>query len=300
MATNKVLLDVDSSIIENNLLINTDAPTRLPSSRNEDLEQLFPRSAEEPSKIIQLTPALCLKTRDMSGNKVFVNLCTAEDLPVPPEVSDSELALILDSDDTTKYRVPMCLGEAHNEPDKSGKICKVYDVAVNPLTLKRFDASELFRQFIISASLEGIHEKYKVDLNMQEVTILAKRKSMGTPRAQRIRAGTGKTSIPLISEICPAQALDLRPRRKVPKYRILGEQSDLGKVSCMNAEVTLPDVTTPDELEVDVGEDRLVVKGQRTGYKLDVYLPHLVHQDRVTALFDRDTRVLQVSMPVSG
>ncbi|KAF4520024.1 hypothetical protein B566_EDAN007172 [Ephemera danica] len=301
MSTNKLLLDVDRSIIENNLLIKNDSPQYGLASPNEELERLFPlpRTPEERSKVIQLTPGVCVKTRDASGTgKIFVNLCTSEDLPAPPDVSDDELALILDSEDTTKYRVPMCLGEPRNEPDKSGDLCKVFDVAVHPAALKRFSASELFRQFIITAALEGLHNKYDVEMKVQDVTILSKRKSIGTPRPQRIRAGTDKASIPLISEICPAQALDLRPRKRVPKYRIRGEPSAGVDMKCMVTEIMLPDVVSAAELDVDIGEDRIVACGRKSGYLLDVFLPHLVVQDAAKAQFNRDTRVLTLTLPV--
>jgi hypothetical protein len=74
------------------------------------------------------------------------------------------------------------------------------------------------------------------------VIILAKKKSMGTPKSQRIRMdGPVTPSGPLISEICPAQANDLKPRSRVPKYKIRGEPAK-GKLIKMVAELNLPDV----------------------------------------------------------
>lgn len=53
--------------------------------------------------------------------KVFVNICTSEHVPNPREVSEKELAEILDSEDPLRYRVPLSLGEPHAELDKSGQ-----------------------------------------------------------------------------------------------------------------------------------------------------------------------------------
>lgn len=65
---------------------------------------------------------------------------------------------------------------------------------------------------------------------------------MGTPKSQRIRMdGPVTPSGPLISEICPAQANDLKPRSRVPKYKIRGEPAK-GKLLRMIAELNLPDV----------------------------------------------------------
>jgi len=77
------------------------------------------------------------------------------------------------------------------------------------------------------------------------VVILTKRKSIGTPKSQRIRMDGPATtpSGPLISEICPAQANDLKPRSRVPKYKIRGEPAK-GKLQKMVAELNLPDVVS--------------------------------------------------------
>lgn len=109
--------------------------------------------------------------------------------------------------------------------------------------------------------MEGIQNKYSVKLKVggkifamfwrpesnffffiPDVIILSKKKSMGTPKSQRIRMdGPVTPSGPLISEICPAQANDLKPRSRVPKYKIRGEPAK-GKLLKMIAELTLPDV----------------------------------------------------------
>jgi PIH1 CS-like domain len=141
------------------------------------------------------------------------------------------------------------------------------------------------------------------------VIILTKKKSMGTPKSQRIRMdGPSTPSGPLISEICPAQANDLKPRSRVPKYKIRGEPAK-GKLLRMVAELNLPDVVifarflllvllilfcqqnSSEELTVDIGEDRILMEAHKSNYKLDVYLPRTVDQDGATAQFNKDSKV---------
>jgi hypothetical protein len=87
-------------------------------------------------------------------------------------------------------------------------------------------------------------------LKFTEVVILTKRKSMGMPKSQRIRMdGPNTPTGPLISEICPAQANDLKPRPRVPKYKIRGEPVK-GKLQKMVAELNLPDVVGLSELSL--------------------------------------------------
>jgi hypothetical protein len=154
--------------------------------------------------------------------------------------------------------------------------------------------------------LSGVLKK-----TVSDVIILAKKKSMGTPKSQRIRMdGPTTPSGPLISEICPAQANDLKPRFRVPKYKIRGEPAN-GKLLKMVAELNLPDVVklfedfedegsfiyliflqnSFEELTVDIGEDRILMEAHKSNYKLDVYLPRTVDQDGVTAQFNRDSKV---------
>ncbi|XP_065338942.1 PIH1 domain-containing protein 1 isoform X2 [Cloeon dipterum] len=286
---NKVVLEVDRGLIEKNLMI--EEPQHAFATPNEELERLFPLP-EHPSKIIHLKPGICVKARATSGEKVFLNLCTSEFIPQAKDVSEIELAKILNSEDPSSFRVPMSLGEGRFEKDKSGKQCQVFDIAVHPKTLQKLEHSELFRQFLLTASMEGIQNKYNAKLQIGDVTILNKRKSLGTPKSQRIRVDSPTTPTgPLISEICPAQANDLKPRPKVPKYKIRGEPAK-GKLQKMVAELNLPDVSSAEELTLDVGEDRILMQAHKTNYKLDVYLPHLIEQDKVTAQFNKDSKSL--------
>ncbi|XP_059476526.1 PIH1 domain-containing protein 1 [Neocloeon triangulifer] len=296
--TNKVLLEVDRGLLEKKLMI--EEPHHAFAAPNEELERLFPtpERPEQPCKIIQLKPGICVKARATSGEKVFLNLCTSEEIPQTKDVSEIELAQILNSDDPSTFRVPMSLGEGRFEKDKSGQQCQVFDIAIHPKTLQKVENNELFRQFILTAAMEGVQNKYNVALKIGEVTILTKRKSIGTPKSQRIRSdGPSTPAGPLISEICPAQANDLKPRTRVPKYKITGEPAK-GKLQTMVAELTLPEVASSAELTADIGEDRILVQAHKSNYKLDVFLPHLVDQDAVTAQFDRDSKILTLWLPV--
>ena len=77
---------------------------------------------EEPeSKLVAPRAGYCLKTWTKKGEKVFVNVCTSELVLKPKDLSESEVRKIVESDDPTKFRIPMGIGEAHKEKDKEGK-----------------------------------------------------------------------------------------------------------------------------------------------------------------------------------
>lgn len=68
------------------------------------------------------TPILgmCVKTVSEPGKqKVFVNICQSNSVPLPPELSREELVELLQSEDPSGFRVPMSLGEPHAEVDNS-------------------------------------------------------------------------------------------------------------------------------------------------------------------------------------
>lgn len=61
-----------------------------------------------------------MKTRTTAGLKVFLNICTAPEIPAPPDIKEEELVRILSSEeDLATLRVPMSLGEGRTETDKS-------------------------------------------------------------------------------------------------------------------------------------------------------------------------------------
>lgn len=94
----------------------------------------------------ELVSGLCLKTKTKDNRKVFLNVCTTQNvrsppqfitpaelrlvlhssfqIPKPKDVTDEELLRLIESEDPSSYRVPMSLGEPHAEVDKSWLIVK--------------------------------------------------------------------------------------------------------------------------------------------------------------------------------
>ena len=47
-----------------------------------------------------------------------MNICHTTVIPAPVDVTESELTCILESDEPSTFRIPMSLGEGHEEVDK--------------------------------------------------------------------------------------------------------------------------------------------------------------------------------------
>ncbi|KAM9457102.1 PIH1 domain-containing protein 1 [Clarias gariepinus] len=246
-----------------------------------------------PSKVIRPQPGLCVKTFTLPDKqKVFVNICQSADVPPPPPVSHDALVELLESDDPTGYKVPMSLGEAHAEMDNSSNSCTVYDVVINEEFFQKCQKDSLFQQFVIAVSLEGLENKYKLQLN-RDIKILKNRKFMGSLTEQNIRT----KSKPIIQEISSQETQSQLVTVRRPKVCLVVEPP-VGQVEYLIAEVQLPGVLSVRSLVLDLGEDRLVLHARPSLYYLDIFLPFLIDQENSGAQYNTDTQVLTVTMPV--
>ncbi|KAJ0057999.1 hypothetical protein NL108_007227, partial [Boleophthalmus pectinirostris] len=151
------------------------------------------------SRVIKPQPGICIKTvLEPSKQKVFINICQSNSVPPPPDMSRDELVELLQSEDPSGYRVPMSLGEPHTEMDNSSQGCTAYDVVINQDFFQTCRKDPLFQQFIILVSVEGLENKYNLELS-REWKVLKNRKFLGSIGEQSIRTKTR----PVIQELQP-------------------------------------------------------------------------------------------------
>ncbi|KAL6476605.1 hypothetical protein MHYP_G00151040 [Metynnis hypsauchen] len=246
-----------------------------------------------PSKVIRPQPGVCVKTSSLTDQqKVFVNICQSRDVPPPPHLSQEALVELLESDDPTGYKVPMSLGEAHTEIDNSSKSCTVYDVVINEEFFQNCQKDTLFQQFLIAVSLEGLENKYSLELS-RDVKILKNRKFMGSLTEQNIRT----KSKPVIQEINSKELQLQNSTVKSPQFGLWVEPP-FGEAEFLIAEIQLPGVSSAHSLLLDLGEDRLVLNARPSLFHLDIFFPFLVDQENSAAQYNTNTQVLTVTMPV--
>jgi len=130
-----------------------------------------------------------VKTKNLiTSQKIFINICHTDIIPAPAvDLSESELTKILESEEPSSFRIPMSLGESHDEVDKciiycflsnihylfskfcfyflAGKPCTVYDVAINSTFYSKVESSLLFQTFLVTISMEGLEDKYTMELD---------------------------------------------------------------------------------------------------------------------------------------
>ncbi|XP_054766716.2 PIH1 domain-containing protein 1-like [Lytechinus pictus] len=317
----KSLLELDEESLYKHLLLQA----------NENAGGLFGNSTPDPSQaevnVVTPEPGVCIKTKDNSGKKVFVNLCKTREMPAPQDITDSELVKLLDSDEISDYRVPLSIGEPHAEIDNSGKGCTAYDVMINNEFFEKVEKNNLFKGFLMSVVFEGLEQKYNILLN-REWSQMKKRKCLGTLHQHHLRTKSkprildmGPTAEEdshqssrqesqlkpklLISEISDVkhskvtEIIDTDSSEKAPepKYTIMREPMD-GHPEFLVVDIELPGVKTAKTLTVDLGEDRILLHAHPKAYHLDIYLPFDVDQDFSGSQFNRDTQILTLTLPV--
>ncbi|XP_016987837.1 PIH1 domain-containing protein 1 isoform X3 [Drosophila rhopaloa] len=278
------------------------------------------------SLIVQPTAGFCVKSFKLnSDEKFFINVCQAQEVPAPQDVTEEELIAILESTTPGSYRVPMSISEPRHTKDRSDKTVDVCDIAINPRFLVKMQKSQLFNNFFLQIVAEALSEKYNVQLNMDKTIILNNRKFIGSLVSHRVRnddvqraqpvsggpaaitsqdqAATPDKSGKLVQEINEKDAAAIRksfqlaPTNPELQYKLRARVRN-DSVDEIHAEIYLPNCVSSQEVSLDVGEDRILVESQKHGYVFDKFVNYRLQQDRAQALFDKTSKMLQIRIPV--
>lgn len=151
-----------------------------------------PNEPDEQGGItITPTECFCLKTKDVNGQKIFLNITSHEKIDAPKEEH------ILEVDNKYGVRLPLSLSERYEDFDNNNQMCQVYDVIFNPNIVKKGEEDPMVLQFIMQVVAERIKQKNSQELS-QEFVKLKKLKFKGKAiRSQRIRYRKG----PKIEEV---------------------------------------------------------------------------------------------------
>ncbi|KAK9512784.1 hypothetical protein O3M35_001124 [Rhynocoris fuscipes] len=332
---NSMKLEVDPSIIERNL----DFRAQLLKEEVDDdpLSKLFPRNSsadDVPWKAVVPKPGFVIKLKTLEGDKVFVNVCHCPDVPAPKDITGDELIALLESDDPSTFTVPMSIGDLHVECDNSGNLASAYDIAINTGYYNKIRDDELFKNFFLSITMQGVEEKHKLQFDREsKIVTLKNRKCFGTLQSHRIQQRPVRTAptnlIQELPDTIPSDASSTNKSSKKPLIEELPDSVSSGDINSQNNSNSEGDIHLPvnnknrvriikipkdgppeklvafisisafsgKELELDVGEDRILVNSPRKQEMLDFFIPHRVDRDKVTAKYLVNTQTLRVELP---
>ncbi|XP_018654885.1 hypothetical protein Smp_018160 [Schistosoma mansoni] len=197
----------------------------------------------------------------------------------------------------------MCIGEPHAEVDSAQKGCTAYDVIINPQFYQKVKSSELFEAFLMTVIFEGLENKYGIELE-RSWTVLKNKKCMGKPQEQCIRTSSRPAIIEMNGSQPPKPKVIELPdppfKSDTPKYEIIKVKDDVsGEVRCLVARIIMPKLISSDGLDLQVGADLLQLNSRDQIYSLELPLNTLVNEETTVAEFNRNTKILTVTMPVS-
>ncbi|CAL8143840.1 unnamed protein product [Orchesella dallaii] len=309
-------LDVDESIITRNLLISNSILKEqdnvgISTASLKDRPLLTPLDRQEQAqcKFIIPQPGLCVKTFDKeTGQKVFVNICKTNEIPEPDfDYTDEQIANILSNgsdDDVGDIRIPMSIGEKHEEKDNKGGPCLAVEVIINTNFFEeKILASEVYRTFLIVISMEGLDEKHKLSLEKNNYTILHNKKSVGKLNPQFVKAKPSIRELKSAAsnkETVLTNGISNQSRKLVEEVAtnetqlectITQTSSELAK-----AEIRIPRLRNPKKLTVNLGADRIIVDSPVGS--LDVFVPLDIHQEECRAEFNVESETLNLHLPL--
>lgn len=219
----------------------------------------------------------------------------------------------------------MSITEIRVTPDKSGQNSIVCDVAIHPTFYHKINAVNIFRDFLMTIIFEALDTKYNLKANRESWLILKNRKCMGSLVSHRIQNrdvktvyesyqsptnehkqiiqefdgndyGVNKRS--LITEITSAKPVNTKKlstevkaivSTKIPKYKLLKYNST--NENCVIGEFFMPEVTSSDDITIEMGIDRVFLEAKRFNYTLDTFFPVNVDPNNSFVQFNASSHV---------
>lgn len=243
--------------------------------------------ATEP-RLIKPLPWFVIKTRLLdaapNGSKIFLNVCTEDAIPAPPEATDDTLGRIIAAEnvkDLENYFIPIVLSDLRDEKDKAGSPCKVCDCVVHPSVREITERLPDYRTLLIAIILDQADSYYNWNLS-REITI---------PNMQ----SKGK-----LKERTAQLPLQTEPIPETPRYR--QELVSISGEELVSIVLSVPKLnkTILSRSALDV-ESKRIILDCRPPYTLDIVLdmaPKGINVDKATAKWLVQQQQLVIQAPL--
>ncbi|VDN33285.1 unnamed protein product [Dibothriocephalus latus] len=163
----------------------------------------------------------------------------------------------------------------------AGVPCTAYDIIIHPDFLKKIQKSEVFKAFLMTVIIEGLENKFKIQLNRDWI-VLKNKKCMGTPQEQCIRT----KARPAIIELDPSDG----PKTTTPSMNLKAVPNPESP-EFLVAEIKLPELASSRGLNLEVGQQTISLQTRSNVYELAAELRWPVNKDATVAEFNKDTKV---------
>ncbi|CAG9533385.1 unnamed protein product [Cercopithifilaria johnstoni] len=264
--------------------------------------------SESDAWIVHPIPGYVVKFKEVESNcrtllmkekcKLFLNICHCAQLPPPENLSEDEVAKLLDSSDSSRYRIPLCVGDIEVVSDRRGEDSVKIDVIINStFYLTQLEKSEFFRQLLLLVVSEAVEKKHGINIDVKGAIRLKNRKCVGDLSAQRIRK---KPQEAFIRELESVKQSDesIYEQHCLPKNCLLllrnGKELEVN-LKFANVE---PPIENSDRLNIRMNDDHLLIILDRKQTILDIYFPIKVDYKRVKVKLLSSEGILRILVPV--
>lgn len=201
----------------------------------------------------------------------------------------------------------MSITEIRQTKDKSNKLARVCDIAINPRFYEKIERIELFREFFYTIIVEAMETKYNIKVDQSKWVVLKNRRFVGSLISHRVQNRDVKKVLETYknpSDADKKQLNELSGRRKsnlivelgtsynsdinhtTPQYRLA-----LLLTNELVAEFLLPGVVSDKDIVLDVGEDCIVLACPKRDYSINQFFDYKIDQSRSYAKFDEISSV---------
>ncbi|XP_071963383.1 uncharacterized protein [Antedon mediterranea] len=149
--------------------------TKMEAARGMDAQFIYPQ------------PGFVVKTSVDGDKKAFINICKNDKI----EKASSTTTYRTNSDGVktkgNQWSMPHSMSEGRDDVDKSGGVCRVYDVVFHPDTFAAAEKEPRLKQMMIDTAVNGIENKFNVKFDKPNIKEFKKLKFKGTPVATILR-----------------------------------------------------------------------------------------------------------------
>lgn len=277
-------------------------------------------------KFVHPNPGFVVKTTD-GKEKVFINIAMNDLVDRPSYESASGP----DGKIGMNWSLPLIQAPVRKDMDKKNQWCQVYDVIFHPETLKIAERDSRFRQMVVQTALDAVTNAYKVELDKTNLRFPKMTyKGMAKPtviRKKNEEMGQETVDMGPLTDIMPpmptnkekivhkVQKETVTSEYTTPKYTIKYRKSlemheftdqidakiNSSVPSAMVVEIHLPLLRAASEAVLDVSRNRLsLCSDSPAKYQLELKLSYEVDDKEGNACFNKEKRVLTVTLPIIG
>lgn len=141
--------------------------------KEEDLLELIPKAGFVVKTKLEESTVDPPKEK---GTKVFLNICSGDDVPLPKVEYDPEIIypLIMDN----KWEIPIVTSDMRVDKDKKGNLAYVYDCIINTKSMRWIQMDKELREILIEWCLESAELRSDISLSRANI-VTPKLKSKG-------------------------------------------------------------------------------------------------------------------------